>query len=73
MLLCRKSCENFLLDISGIYVIIRESLRDACSYEGIAQLGAQGKQSRTPNQKTKYVLFKHGNPYGGIAQLGAQG
>ena len=39
MLLCRKSCENFLLDISGIYVIIRGSLRDVCSYGGIAQLG----------------------------------
>ena len=37
---------------------------------GVAHLGAQGKQSRTPNKKTKYVLFKHSNPYGGIAQLG---
>ena len=39
MLLWRKSCEKFLLDISRIYVIIRGSLRDACSYGGIAQLG----------------------------------
>ena len=39
MLLCRKSCEKFLLDISGIYVIIRGSLRDAYSHGGIAQLG----------------------------------
>ncbi len=72
MLLCRKSCEKFLLDISGIYVIIRGSLRDTCSYGGVAHLGVQGKQLRTPNQKTKYVLFKHSNPYGGIAQLGEQ-
>ena len=63
---------------SGIITLVLSERTTAQSqgrkeYGGIAQLGAQGKQSRTPNQKTKYVLFKHRNPYGGIAQLGAQG
>ncbi len=53
----RKKFLIIFLDISGIYAIIQKLVRDhTISHGGIAQLGAQTVQQRTPQQQVHIGL-----------------